>query len=143
MTAPPLIDIAQTTLIALAGVAIAALAVKAFGREQPINITSEAVIAELAHAFPAFQPAAMLRDHPDGRAALALDQTMTQLAAVFTFGTVLTSRCVPVAETLLEVTPDRVTVRLADLVTPDVSLNLPPQLPHEFAILFARSQTAP
>ena len=142
MTAPPLIDIAQTTLTALAGVAVAAVVVKAFGREQPISITPDAVIAELAHAFPAFRPAAILCDHPHGRTALALDQNMTQLAAVFTFGTVLTSRCVQVADAMLEVALEHVTVRLADLVTPDVALHLPPQLPQEFATLFARSQAA-
>jgi hypothetical protein len=143
MTAPLLVEVAQTTLIALAGVAVAAVAVKAFGQERPIDITAEAVIAELEHAFPAFRPAAILRDHPDGRAALALDQKMTQLATVFTFGTVLTSRCIPVSDAVLEVAPERVTVRLADLVTPDVAVRLPPQLPHEFATLFARSQAAP
>jgi hypothetical protein len=142
MTAPLLIDIAQSTLTALAGVAIAAWAVRAFGQERPIDITAEAVIAELGHAFPAFRPAAILRDHPDGHAALALNQTADQLAAVFTFGTVLTSRCIPVADAVLDVSPERVTVRLADLVTPDVAVRLPPRFPHEFANLFARSKAA-
>ncbi len=142
MTGAALSELTQATLLALGGVAVAAVIVRAFGREQPVNITADVVRAELAHAFPAFRPATVLRDHPDGRTALVLDRAASHLAAVFTFGTMLTSRCVPVADAVLEVSSARVTVRLADMVTPDITLRLPLQVPQEFARLFARSHTS-